>query len=104
MNRAAKIAAIEATAESNGRTGSNGLYTREIVEGMEPSRIAAVLNAYVERLNVDAIADAKRKARRVALVIFLIGSLFGGGVVYFGIAVWMNPVRELLKHLPVVEK
>lgn len=103
MNRREKIDRIEAAAQSDIGTGAQGLYTPDIVSGMEPSRLAATLNAYVARLNIDAISEAKRKARRLALSIFTVGVVVGATLTYFAVAVWMNPVRELLQHLPVTK-
>lgn len=99
MARRDKIDQIEEAASAGTGTGPNGLYTADIVSGMEPSRLAATLNAYVARLNIDAITEARRKARRLALSIFMLGAAVGGATVYFAVAVWMNPIRELLQHL-----
>lgn len=103
MNRREKIDRLEAAAQADTGTGVQGLYTPDIVSGMEPSRLAATLNAYVARLNIDAIAEARRKARRLALGIFVAGAFVGATLMHFAVAIWMNPVRELLQHLPVAK-
>lgn len=98
MTRAERAAAVEEAART-GRTGPNGLYTPAMIESMEPSKIAAVMNSYVDRLNLDQIAEAKRKARSLALTIFVAGVATGGVAVYVAMSLWFNPLREVLRHL-----
>lgn len=101
MNRQEKIDTIERTAMTGTRTGPQGLYTPTIIENMEPSKIAAVLNAYVDRINVDAVMEARRKAYRAALTLLLVGLVLGAGGMYIAMSLWMNPIRDLLQHLSV---
>lgn len=98
MSRAERAAAVEEAART-GRTGPNGLYTPAMIEAMEPTKIAAVMNSYVDRLNLDQIAEAKRKARSLALTIFTVGIVAGGVAVYVAMSLWINPLREVLQHL-----
>lgn len=98
MNRTEKINTVEGLA-TDSTVGPNGLYTPRIVEGMDPARIAAVLNTYVSRINFDMLLAARRKAYRVAFTFVTIGFVLGALCTYFAVAVWMNPLREVLQHI-----
>jgi hypothetical protein len=98
MNRSERAAAIEEAARTP-RTGPRGLYTPDMVESMDADKVAAVLNSYVERLNIDQIAEAKRNARKLAIRIFVGGIVVGAAATYVAVMLWLNPLYTILRQL-----